>query len=74
MIDRAIKSVTGLPDADNDFAVYSVGQRGVTDILPREQNLGTYGILWIDVYKNNEAKPSDSINALTGVTEIGYKD
>jgi hypothetical protein len=36
------------PGEDPDF--YQVGRQGVTHIEEREQNFGTYGILWLEVY------------------------
>jgi hypothetical protein len=48
-----------------------VGNNGVTGIIPREQNLGSYGILWFDVFKGEHI--AKSFNA-TAVAEIYYKD
>ena len=53
-----------------DGAGYSVGAKNVGRIERREENLGTYGILWYDVYTFNDQLIA-SLNAM-GVSEIIY--
>lgn len=49
---RKIRAVYGQePMREGEYPdSYSIGVSGVTRIECREQNLGTYGILWFDVF------------------------
>lgn len=83
MTDKKIKAIYGQePQRDQKQATahivdkhsYAVGERAfmVEKIVPREQNLGTYGILWFDVYEVGVADPIVSMNA-TAVAEVYYE-
>lgn len=45
------------------------GYNGVTAIIKRDENLGTYGIAWFDIYKGDTV--IQSINALS-VASVFY--
>lgn len=49
---QKIKLISGAePRRDGEYPeVYLVGSALVTRIEVREQNMGTYGIMWFDVY------------------------
>lgn len=68
---KSIRAVWGpwpsCPDEDPTGA--AVGISGVTKIERREENLGTYGIVWFDVYVGNEVLRS--LNALH-IEQIEY--
>jgi len=52
---KKIKGVYGVePRRDGELPdMYVVGYGGITTIAEREQNLGTYGIVWFDVFKGD---------------------
>lgn len=75
-----IKGIYGVePQRDQETATahvvgfhsYAAGGRKfmVDQIVEREQNLGTYGILWFDVYEEGHADPVLSMNAMA-VSEV----
>lgn len=49
---KVIKSISGPePLREGEYPdSYTVGNSGVTRIESREQNLGTYGIIWFDIF------------------------
>lgn len=49
---------------------HMVGSNGVTRIERREENLGTYGLVWFDVFKGDEV--AWSVNA-SFVASIRYE-
>lgn len=70
---KVIKGVFGAePRREGEYPdCYIVGHSGVTLIVEREQNLGSYGILWFDVFKGDHL--SVSMNAVH-VSNITYTD
>lgn len=66
-----IKLIAGAePHREGEYAeIYIVGHAPVTKIEAREQNLGTYGIMWFDVF-NGETIIA-SMNALH-VASVAY--
>lgn len=70
-INRTIQSVW-MPEPPRQGEYQSgahVGADGITRIEYREQNMGTYGIGWFDVYRGDVAVKS--FNAVT-VAEVIY--
>jgi len=71
-INREIKGVYGaIPYKDEDQVGYIIGYDGVTKILRRVENLGTYGIIWYDVYKGDTLHAS--LTAMQ-ISEITYTE
>lgn len=69
---QIIKAVYGPANNEGDASFYArVGTVGVTRIEQREQNLGTYGIVWFDVFKGEHLDAS--FNALA-VVDVYYKE
>jgi hypothetical protein len=70
---RTIKSIWGQePRRDGEIPDGNiVGHDGVTRIDEREQNLGTYGIVWFDVYRGDVLVRS--MNAIA-ISMVNYFD
>jgi hypothetical protein len=69
---KIINAVYGPANSDGDASFYGrIGHNGVTRIERREENLGTYGIVWFDVFKGEHLDAS--FNALA-VADVYYSD
>lgn len=67
---KKIKGVYGVePRRDGELPdCYVVGYGGITNIIEREQNLGTYGIAWFDVFKGDDLVASQNAAHVSSVT------
>jgi hypothetical protein len=62
------------PMREGEYPDYiRIGNKGVTRIERREENLGSYGIVWFDVFKGQAEVRSASYNALD-VASVEYGD
>lgn len=73
MSEQIIKGIWGAePRREGEFPeCHMVGSSGVTSIVRREENLGTYGIVWFDVLKDGAV--ACSMNAIH-VASVQYAD
>lgn len=70
-----IERIVGVePMRENEWPmVYWVGHDGATEIVQQTRDCGTYTLVWFDVFKGSNNRVA-SINALTGVSQIHYKE
>jgi hypothetical protein len=65
---QIIRAVYGPANNEGDASLYArLGDLGVTRIERREENLGTYAIVWFDVFKGDHLDASFNALAVAGV-------
>ena len=71
MTEQAVIRILGAlpPDFQCEQRAYAVGFEGVTRIERREENLGTYGIVWFDAFADDRLVAS--MNAIF-LSEVEY--